>query len=101
MRYDKLINFCSIDGETYNNQTGDYEGGTLSEVPVFASVMDTSEEAMRIVYGKLKQGSLTIQIQNHFDEYYEYIEVDDKKYTVDYTRRFRTKQIFIVSEVQE
>ena len=97
MRYDKEVLFCRTQGETYNPKTGDYEDGEVEETRVLASVMDTREESMRLVYGKVKQGSLTIQIQNHYDEPYDYIVYDGKEYQVDYTRRFRTKQTFIVS----
>ena len=101
MRYDKEVNFCRITDETYNPGTGDYEDGEVTQERVFASVMDTREEAMTLVYGKIKQGSLTIQIQNHYDSLYDYILFNGVKYQVDYTRRLRTKQTFIVSEVQE
>lgn len=101
MRYDKEVYFCRIEDESYNPDTGDYEDGEVTQERVFASVMDTREEAMRLVYGKIKQGSLTVQIQNHYDEIYDYLLIGGVKYHVDYTRRLRTKQTFIVSEVQE
>lgn len=62
--------------------------------------MDTGRETMRIVYGEIRQGSLTIQLQNHYNAPFDRIRVLDRVYTVDNSRKLRTKQTFIVSEVQ-
>ena len=56
---------------------------------------------MKLLYGKISQGSLTIQLQNHYDDPFDRIRIGEKLYTVDMSRRLRTKQIYVVSEVQE
>ena len=33
-----------------------------------ASVMDTRAEIMQIVYGGIRQGSVTVQLQNHYQK---------------------------------
>ena len=65
----------------------------------YASVVDTGTEMMRLVYDGPKQGSLTIQIQNHYTKAFDRIRVGEKRYHVDFSRKLRTKQTLIVSEV--
>ena len=100
MRYDKLIYFVTVDGKTYDATTGDYTDGTPEKIPVKASIMDTNTETLRLVYGEIRQGSYTVQIQNHYTAAFDYIEINGKKYSVDYRRHLRLKDTFIVSEVQ-
>lgn len=100
MRYDKLIYFVTVDGKTYDATTGDYTDETPVKVPMFASIMDTQADTLRLVYGEIRQGSFTIQLQNHYTNSFDYIEYDGKKFGVDFRRRLRNKETFIVSEVQ-
>ena len=94
MRYDTPILFRRIMAGAYDPDTGDYADDT------YGSVMDTNTQTMNLVYGGIKQGSLTIHVQNHVDIAFDQLIIGNKKYRVDYTRRLRTKQSFIVSEVQ-
>ena len=100
MRYDTPVYFQKITSGEYDPDTGNYGDDTVAEVARYASVMDTSRETMRLVYGEIRQGSLTIHLQNHYDDLFDRIRVGDRLYTVDYTRRLRVKQGFVVSEVQ-
>ena len=100
MRYDKPIYFQKFAPGSYNEETGNYEDGSIVEEMVMASVMDTKTQTMMQVYGQIKQGSLTCHIQNIYDKPYDHIRIDTKKYKVDYSRRLRTKESFILSEVQ-
>ena len=100
MRYDTPIYFQKITPGKYDPDTGNYGDDTVEETLRYASVMNTGEEKLRLVYDGPKQGSLTVQIQNHYEEPFDRIRVGDKLYTVDYARRLRTKQVFVVSEVQ-
>lgn len=99
MRYDREIYFVKKRLRTYDERTGNYTEGQIKKTKAMAAIMDTSAEMIVFVYGKLKQNSLTIHIQNHYTDSFDYIEVDGKDYAVDKTRRFRIKQSFIVSEV--
>ncbi len=99
MRYDKTVYFCS-ESKTYDTETGDYVKGGTARDPKSASVMDTRTETLRLVYGEIRQDSYTIQLQNHYTNSFDYIEYDGKKYSVDFRRRLRNKETFIVSEVQ-
>ena len=100
MRYDTSVYFQKIEQGEYNTETGDYGELTITETEVYASVMDTRSEMMRLVYNGPMQGSLTIQLQNHYTEAFDRIRIGDLIYKVDYTRRLRVKQTFVVSEVQ-
>lgn len=64
-----------------------------------ASVMDTGTNTMMLVYSGIKEGSLTIHLQNHYDRPFDRIRVGNKTYGVDFSRKLRTKQVYVVSEV--
>lgn len=100
MRFDIPIYFRRLTQGAYNETTGNYDDDTVAETMVMASVMDTQTETMKLVYGDIRQGSLTLTIQNHYDQAFDNIRISDKIYRVDRTRRLRVKQSFIVSEVQ-
>lgn len=100
MRYDTLIYFQKIIPGEYDKKTGNYVDDQVEEVRSYTSVMDTGAETMRLVYGTIRQGSLTIQLQNQCTKPFDRIRVGQKIYQVDSRRNLRTKQIFVVSEVQ-
>lgn len=100
MRYDTPVYFQKITSGEYDPKTGNYGADTVEETLRYASVMNTGEERLRQVYDGPKQGSLTIQIQNHYTEPFDRIRVGKKAYSVDDSRELRTKHVFVVSEVQ-
>ena len=100
MRYDTPIYFQKITPGEYDPKTGNYGDDTVEETLRYASVMNTGEDTLRLVYDGPKQGSLTIQIQNHYEEPFDRIRVGEKVYRVDFSRSLRTKHTFVVSEVQ-
>lgn len=100
MRYDTPIYFRMETPGAYDENSGDYADDTVTEKQVWASVMDTGEETMRLVYGEIRQGSKTVHIQNHYTGIYNRIRIGDSIYAVDAVRRLRFKQTMILSEVQ-
>ena len=100
MRYDTPIRFQKVISGEYNQNTGNYGKDTVYEEEKYASVMDTGAETMRLVYGSIRHGSLTIQLQNQYTKPFDRIRVGQKIYQVDNRRDLRTKQTFVVSEVQ-
>ena len=100
MRYDTPVYFQRITPGEYDPDTGNYADDIVEETLRYASVMNTGEDTLRLVYDGPKQGSLTIQIQNHYTEPFDRIKVRNTLYNVDYSRELRTKQVFVVSEVQ-
>ena len=100
MRYDKPVYFQKITPGEYEADTGNYADDTVAETMRYASVMNTGEEKLKLVYDGPKQGSLTIQLQTHYTEPFDRIRVGEKLYCVDFSRKLRTKHTFVVSEVQ-
>ncbi|WP_274954986.1 hypothetical protein [Anaerostipes butyraticus] len=100
MRYDTPVYFRKITPGEYDSDTGNYGDDIAEETLRYASVMNTGEEQLKLVYDGPKQGSLTIQIQNHYTEPFDRIRVGETVYQVDSSRKLRTKHTFIVSEVQ-
>jgi len=100
MRYDTKIYFCKNGTSTYNSGTGDYDTADPVETEKMASVMDMNEETMKLLYGEIRQGSLMIQLQNHYDGVFDYIRIGEKNYMANLKRSLRTKQTLYVSEVQ-
>lgn len=99
MRYETPIYFQRVTPGSYNPATGNYGEDTVEETLRYASVMDTGTETMRLVYGEIRQGSLTVHIQNHYLDVFDRIRIGGKVYAVDDRRRLRVKETFIVSEV--
>lgn len=100
MRFDIPIYFQKNTHGKYNEQTGNYEDGLPVETLRYASVSDTGSDTLSIVYGKLHPGSLIIRLQNHYNAEFDAIRIGSKIYQVDRPRKLRTKQTFVVSEVQ-
>lgn len=99
MRFDTPVYFQTYE-DAYNALTGDYSEEKVSEVEVYASVTQTGTETLKLVYGDIRQNSLTVRLQNHYRDAFERIRVGDKTYRVDVSRKLPTKQTFIVSEAQ-
>ena len=100
MRYDTDIYFQRVILGEYDQATGNYKEDTVTETKRSASVTDTGVETMNLIYGGIKQGSCTIQLQNHYKDVFDRIRIGEKLYRVDFARTLRVKHIFIVSEVR-
>lgn len=93
------IYFQKLTPGEYDPATGNYGEDTISEDMKSASVMDTGTNTMMLVYSGIKEGSLTIHLQNHYDKPFDRIRVGNKTYGVDFSRKLRTKQVYVASEV--
>ena len=100
MRFDTQVYFQRAVAGAYDATSGDYAEGTVAETVRWASVTDSTAQTLQLVYGTLREGSLTIRLQRHYDAPFDFIRVGDKCYRVDLTRRLRHMQTFVVSEVQ-
>ena len=101
MRYDIPIYFQTVTAAgKYDATTGNYADDTVTEVKRYASVTDSGEKTMMLIYGAIKQGSKTIRLQQPYTAPYTRIRIDKAVYTVDRQKRFRNSHIFVVSEVQ-
>ena len=98
MRYDQRIYFVKEGEDEYDYSTGNYVTTEPVRDEVWANVSDTGTERMQLIYGALKQGAITVRIQGKYEEAFDYIEVENKKYNVDAFRTFRNDQAFNLSE---
>lgn len=97
MRYDTPIYLQTVTPGEYNENTGDYSNDIVIEVKKYADVTDSGVETLKLIYGELKQGSLTIRLQQPYTQPFNRIRIGDKLYNVDFARR---QKVFVVSEVQ-
>lgn len=100
MRYDTPVYFQRIRSGEYDADTGNYQPDTVTENKRYADITDAGADTLRIVYGEIKQDSRVIRLQRHYKEPFDRIRIGDKVYTADYCRELRSKQTFVVSEVQ-
>ena len=98
MRYDKKIYFVKQGEDVYDYDTGNYVTGEPIKHEAWANVSDMGTQRQTLVFGALKQGALTIRIQNKYEQPFDYIEVGGQPYNVASTRTFRHDQAFEVSE---
>lgn len=99
MRFDTPVFFQRTNRE-FDASTGDYKISVVEEEKRFASVTASSVETLNLVYGELKQGSLTVRLQNHYSKPFDRIRIGEKVYRVDSARPLRIKFNLVVSEVQ-
>lgn len=100
MRFDTPVYFRTETQGDYDASTGNYKEPTVVEVEKLASVNRTGIETMKLIYGEIKEGSLTIRLQNHYPDKFQNIRVGEKIYQVDRRIPLRVKDAFIVHEVQ-
>lgn len=100
MRYDTPVYFQRLTPGEYDENTGNYSDDYVDETKVYANVTDSSTETMKLIYGSIKQGSLTIRLQSHYMDVYDRIRIGSKVYETDLERRTRGHS-FVVHEVMQ
>lgn len=98
MRFDTPVKFVKY-ADVYDASTGNYTTSVLSEAVRYASVDATTEQMMTLVYGGVRQDSITARLQNHFTGEYDEIIVGGKAYRVDYRSPKRVKDVFVLSRI--
>lgn len=101
MRYDTPIYFEKLSPGVYDETVGDYGDPVVVSTKRLASVVNTSDKQMRLIYGSIREGSKTISLLNAYGEVFDRIRVGSKLYTVDRRISLRTKQAFVCSEIQK
>ena len=101
MRYDTPIYFEKLSPGVYDETVGDYGTPVVVSTKRLASVVNTSERQMHLIYGGIREGSKTISLLNAYGEVFDRIRVGTKLYTVDRRISLRTKQAFVCSEIQK
>lgn len=99
MRFDTPVFFQQYKDE-YDEKTGDYIKQEPIETKVYANVTDAKTDTLLLVYGKIKQGSKVVRLQNHYESSFDSMRIGNSIYSVEYSRKLRNKHIFVVSEVQ-
>lgn len=100
MRYDTRILFLTRIQGSYNEDTGNYEEDTYEEDEVFGAVSNTADNMQTLVYGQLRQGSVTIHLQNHYQKLFDLVEIDGKRYQIDNRTLYKVKETMVLSEVK-
>lgn len=101
MRYDTPIYFEKLSPGVYDETVGDYGDPVVVSTKRLASVVNTSERQMHLIYGGIREGSKTISLLNAYGEVFDRIRVGSKLYAVDRRISLRTKQVFVCSEIQK
>ena len=99
MRYDTPIYFEKLSPGVYDETVGDYGDPVVVSTKRLASVVNTSDKQMHLIYGGIREGSKTISLLNAYGEVFDRIRVGSKLYTVDRRISLRTKQAFVCSEI--
>ena len=66
MRYDTPVFFQSVQPGKLDTATHNYGEDTIIEEKRYASVTETGVQRLQLVYGTIKQGSLTIRLQQPY-----------------------------------
>lgn len=98
MRFDTPVKFV-VKESVYDANTGNYTDTVTSETTHYASVDNTTERMMTLVYGGVMQDSITARFQNHIEDNYTDIVIGGKTYKVDYISPKRVKDVFVLSRV--
>lgn len=100
MRFDTPVYFQRITAGAYDPATGNYGPAGVAEEKRFASVTNTGEDTLNLVYGELRQGVITVRLQTHYAEPFDRLRIGEKVYRVDRARPLRLKYTLVCSEVQ-
>ena len=100
MRFDTPVYFQKVTKGKYDASTGNYSDDIIEETLRYADVTDTGTQSLMLIYGTIKQGSLTVRLQNNYNEPFDRLRIGSAFYKVDSSKKLRMKHILIVSEVQ-
>lgn len=100
MRFDTPIYFQLVQQGAYNENTGDYDKDIVTEELKYAAVSTTGINTLKIMYGEIKEGCLTIRLLRPYNKNFDRIRIGKKLYKVDTRKPLKNKEVFIVSELQ-
>ena len=98
MRYDTKAVFQLVE-DTYDSN-GDYTESVVEEHIEYCSVASTDIQTQHLVYGAIRQGSITMHLQNYVGYTFNRVVIDGVKYVVDQAIDLRVKKAYILSEWQ-
>ena len=97
MRYNIPVFFQHKEPGAFDGATHNYNADTVTEVKRYAAVSITGTDTLQMVYGNLKQQSLTIRLQRPYNKAFDNIRIGSKIYAVGFSRG---NKAFVISEVQ-
>lgn len=100
MRFDTPVYFQKAVSGEYDASTGNYGKASVTEEKRYADVTDAGTDTLNLVYGEMKQGVRVVRLRRQYHGTFNRIRIGDRIYRVDFSRNFRVKQVFVVSEVQ-
>lgn len=100
MRYDKLVEFVTHGEKVYNEDTGDYEMKGERVVKRMASISNTGEEKLNLLFGKIGQNMFTIRIKTPIVGHFCFVRYKGIDYVVKYAKNLRQEQVFYVAVKQ-
>ena len=100
MRYDKLVEFVTTGQKIYNEDTGDYEMKGEQVVKRMASISNTGEEKLNLLFGKIDQDMLTIRIKTPIIGHFSFVKYKGVDYVVKYAKNLRQEQVFYLAVKQ-
>ena len=71
--------------------------GTKEELAALRKKYGTGTDALRLIYGDLKQGCKVVRLHRAYKKPFDRIRIGEKTYRVDLSRR---NKAFYISEVQ-
>lgn len=98
MRFVTPVKFVKME-DVYDESTGNHTTSVVNEVTHYASVDNTTERMMTLVYGGVMQDSITARFQNHITDDFDNIVIDGKAYKVDYIAPKRVKDVYVLHRV--
>lgn len=98
MRFDTPVTFRAVES-VYDDTTGNYTDTVTSETIHYASIDNTTQQMMTLVYGGVMQDSITARFQNHITDPYTDVVIKGKAYKVDYRRPLSIKDVFVLTRV--
>lgn len=107
MRYEKLVYFVRSGQDIYDPKTGDYISSEPEKIEMPAAVSSISassagsEKIANILWGKMHVSAKSVLTLHHVDFAFDFIEIDGRRYEVQATERYRTKDLFYVTEAPQ
>lgn len=97
MRYNIPVFFQRKEPGALDLNTHNYGEDKVTEVKRYADVTITGTDTLQLVYGTLKQQSLTIRLQRPYTAPFDTVRIGSKIYAVGFSRGSKA---FVISEVQ-
>lgn len=97
MRYNIPVFFQHKEPGAFDETTHNYKADTITEEKRYADVTTTGTDTLQLIYGTIKQQSLTVRLQRPYNKPFDNIRIGAKIYAVGFSRGNRA---FVISEVQ-